>query len=403
MARRAAYLKKAQKEPGHRLLVAGGDFFSPGSTEERLKGVYSLKAFRYMKYDAIGLADFDFSHGLKTLQESIEGLPVVTTNLVWSDSHKPVGEPMIVKRFEGIPSENDPHAEFRVAVLSFMDERLQGPMDFYLDKSEPKVVIQPLLAAAQEWVPKARKKADLVVALVHINSTEAVKLATQVPGMDVIVTGHTAEEIIDPPRREGSTWVVSNGDRGRFVGELRFNVDRERKFSDPAPRQVTLDQQVGEDSLAKGLVAEFHLKLDTERAKKPSPSSSVVAPTQWATFQVCVNCHQAPVDSWSHTPHAQAYATLVKSGNQKDEKCLSCHVLGLKTPGGFDPANPQPIMAGVQCESCHGPGVQHSIASDANRKQTIVGKPDEKTCRTCHTPDQSPQFDFAKYWEKIKH
>jgi hypothetical protein len=27
----------------------------------------------------------------------------------------------------------------------------------------------------------------------------------------------------------------------------------------------------------------------------------------------------------------------------------------------------------------------------------------DKTCYQCHDPDNSPKFDFDKYWKKIEH
>jgi hypothetical protein len=311
---------------------------------------------------------------------------------------------MIVREYRGIPSEGLANEKFRVAVLSFVDDRMQGAIDFYFERETRKLVVLPTVETAKEWVPRARKKADVVVALVHMNSTEAMKFAAEVPGIDVVVGGHSSEVNIDPPRKAGTTWVVANGDRGRYVGELRFNLDRKHRLSDPAARQATLDDKVGEDSLLKGLVAKSKLEIDAAKAlARPVGATGGTRAPQWATYQVCVNCHQPIVDSWSRTPHAKAYQTLVKSGNQTDEDCLKCHVVGLKTPGGFNPADPQPILAGVQCESCHGAGVQHAIAGDKDRKTTIVRKPDAQVCMQCHTRERSPNFKLTEYWEKIRH
>jgi hypothetical protein len=406
VARRAAFLKSALKEPGHRLLLAGGDNFGPGGFEERIKGVTTFQALKAMNYDAIGLGDFDFAYGPKVLLEAIRGLPVVATNLVWSDTRKPVAETMIVKRYRGIPSEGG-GGEFKVAVLALMDERMQGPVDFYFENQARKVVIRPALEVAREWVPKARGKADVVVVLLHMNSTEAMKFAGQVPGIDIVVCGHSSEQLIDPPRKAGSTWTVANGDRGRYVGELRFNLDAKHQLSDPSVRQSVLDDKVGLDSLGTQLVARSKAEIETEKGSMKTVSASAsgspgARSLQWVTTQVCVNCHQGVVDSWSRTPHAKAYQVLVKAGKEKNEDCLRCHVVGLKS-GGFNPADPQPILAGVQCESCHGPGYQHAIANDSDRKGTIVGRPDEEVCRKCHTREQSPNFKFKTYWEKIKH
>ncbi len=405
MARRAAYIKNALKEPGHRLLVAGGDFIAPGSTDEKLKGIAALKAFRMMHYDAVTIADFDFSQGGQVLFDNIQGLPLVTTNLLWADDHKPLGEPMVIREYRGLPSQHDDGAKFKVAVLAFLDERQQGPIDFYLEKDKRKVTVVPVEQSAKEWVPKARKKADVVVALVHMGTEDAKKLAAAVPGIDVIVGGHLTEQIIDPPKKAGSTWIVANGDRGRYDAELRFNLDRDRKLSDPMPRQTPLDDRVGEDTLVKEVVKEYKIDLDKARGGGQPPADAVKVDTspQWASFQVCVNCHQGITDAWTHTAHAKAYQTLVRQGNQAEDECLKCHVVGLKTPGGFDPAKADPLYEGVQCESCHGSGVKHSIAAETARKSTILGHPDEKVCRRCHTAERSPNFNFATYWAKIKH
>ena len=71
---------------------------------------------------------------------------------------------------------------------------------------------------------------------------------------------------------------------------------------------------------------------------------------------------------------------------------------GADVKGGFVNFNATPGLVGVQCEACHGPGLEH-----AQTKSEDYGFAGGKSCLPCHTKDQSPGYTFAEYWLKIKH
>jgi hypothetical protein len=72
-------------------------------------------------------------------------------------------------------------------------------------------------------------------------------------------------------------------------------------------------------------------------------------------------------------------------------------VTGYKQPGGFQDQASSASLAGVQCESCHGMGSMHDAFSTTPRRVT------EQTCRTCHTKEASPGFDYALYQPHVSH
>jgi Cytochrome c554 and c-prime len=161
----------------------------------------------------------------------------------------------------------------------------------------------------------------------------------------------------------------------------------------------------------------------------------------------CSKCHKKDKEGnqfpiWEKSDHAKAYETLgtpkakeaaqkvgVSGDPQKSEACLVCHTTGASLPDSrfekkFEVEN------GVQCEACHGAGSEYkskktmkAIADERgdDRKGTSetakkVGLifPDDNTCKTCHVPERTfngktyknpsyKDFDFKKYWEKIKH
>src|SRR5687768_10133101 len=77
----------------------------------------------------------------------------------------------------------------------------------------------------------------------------------------------------------------------------------------------------------------------------------------------CGNCHVDFQASWSQTGHASAYATL-EANTHKAPACYGCHTVTGKgnvavgTTAGHD-AVQDAVYYDVQCESCHGPGLQH--------------------------------------------
>ena len=115
---------------------------------------------------------------------------------------------------------------------------------------------------------------------------------------------------------------------------------------------------------------------------------------QYVGSETCADCHAEISQLWSKTPHANAYDSLLDSGQQDLPACLQCHVVGYGETGGFLDKELTPELTGVQCESCHGPGKRHIDAPDDMRN--IARSPTEKDCRTCHTMGQDSHFDFKK-------
>lgn len=78
---------------------------------------------------------------------------------------------------------------------------------------------------------------DLVIALSHsgISSDgtgEDAELAKVVPGIDVIVSGHTHESL-EEPVQVGRTWIVTAGSYGRHLGELELTVTPSGAAAEP--------------------------------------------------------------------------------------------------------------------------------------------------------------------------
>ncbi len=121
----------------------------------------------------------------------------------------------------------------------------------------------------------------------------------------------------------------------------------------------------------------------------------------FAGAEACVICHEQPHATWSLTQHAYAFDTLVEHGADRDPECLPCHTVGWDQKGGYqrDAAVPVTHLEGVQCENCHGRGLEHSKTSAKTALKPVT----PSTCVSCHDEENSEGFKYASFWPKIAH
>lgn len=119
--------------------------------------------------------------------------------------------------------------------------------------------------------------------------------------------------------------------------------------------------------------------------------------------QACQSCHASEHETWSKGPHARALSTLEKAGKAASNDCTKCHTTGFGRTGGFPvdgKASSHAALAGVGCESCHGPGGEH-VKDGSPKVGTIVSLTDKcdscvilQICGSCHDSANDPGFEF---------
>jgi hypothetical protein len=128
----------------------------------------------------------------------------------------------------------------------------------------------------------------------------------------------------------------------------------------------------------------------------------------------CKMCHKGArkgevFEKWEKGPHAKAFETLKAKGEEKNPKCLECHVTGFNA-GGYKVGDANAAnFEGVGCESCHGPGSAYKAMSVMKDKTKAMAngliEPNEAVCTKCHNKN-SPTFkgfDYTEYAKKIDH
>jgi mono/diheme cytochrome c family protein len=121
-----------------------------------------------------------------------------------------------------------------------------------------------------------------------------------------------------------------------------------------------------------------------EALKDRVPVAAKPGDAKYIGAEACSNCHDKAYAFWQTTPHARAYATLVKAHKEYNLDCVSCHVTGYDKPGGSTVTHTKNLEA-VQCETCHGPGSRHEDKPDDT--SAIVRSPPKSLCAPqCHHP-----------------
>lgn len=163
---------------------------------------------------------------------------------------------------------------------------------------------------------------------------------------------------------------------------------------DPEIREIVLQTKIDVNAVGKQKMA---------RAAQSTGKMENHIGSDMVGWKKCQGCHQAQTTFWLNTGHARAWQTLADVQQEFNQDCIICHV----TLPTYDPkivhaenllASLNDVFKGVGCETCHGPGRQHT-EDPARNKPLQAGM---ETCLLCHTPDHDTSFDFERKVKLIR-
>jgi hypothetical protein len=211
--------------------------------------------------------------------------------------------------------------------------------------------------------------------------------------------------------------AVAYGDLGSYgVSAVRVGLDASGRVASAEFERYELDETVREDPSVRARIDAFYGGLGAEtlaaaNIKSPAAvfassagSHGAGAPGSigagWVGAAACADCHEKEAAQWRATPHATAMGTLTKAHRDKQPKCVSCHVVGFGSGGGYRIGGKTEHLAGVQCEACHGPGRAHA---EDPALGNIARRVPEAVCLSCHDAEHSDAFDYAERLPLVDH
>jgi sulfur-oxidizing protein SoxB len=202
---------RAERE-GRTLLLDGGDAMQGSWVALQTKGADMVKALRALGVEAM-TGHWEFTYGAERVKEIVEelGFPFLAGNVLDTEWEEPVFESTAWFERGGV----------KIAVI--------GQAFPYTPVSNPRWMIPQWSFGIREervaqHVAEARAEgAELVVLLSHNGFDVDRKLAARVPGIDVVLTGHT-HDALPEVLRVGKTLVVGTGSNGKFLARLDLDV-----------------------------------------------------------------------------------------------------------------------------------------------------------------------------------
>lgn len=339
-----------------------------------------LKGEMAMGIDAHNIGASEAAFGPEVIRSIISDLsvPIISANVSDSDG-KPIAEPMKLIQKGGqtlaVIGVLDP--SFAVAGLTVSDPR-QSILDL-LDQLETPV--------------------DGKIVLAYLPRESLMELAKQLPEIDVVIGGPTGQTIA--PTQVGATLVTSATNKGKFVAKLKSDPAAAKKWS---AEIVEVDETHEDDSDQIKNLADFHQVLkeaDFVAAETGLSDRTLVRAdtgNHYAGNESCNKCHDKDCSHYASTKHAVAWETLEVKHSHVDSYCQQCHTTGFAASGGFASVSKSPHLFDVGCESCHGPSSRH--VEEVKTRTPFVAK---DQCIGCHDRENSPEFDYQPYWQKIIH
>jgi 5'-nucleotidase len=232
-------------EEEHVLLLDAGDVFQGTPWFNMYGGKVDFKMMSEMGYDAMAIGNHEFDLGLDGFAEvaSHANFPFLCSN--YSTRRTPLDsyiEREIIKDIEG----------FKIGIFG-LGIQLKGVVD---PKLSGEVRYRDPIINAKRSVQNFHDfhQCDYVICLSHLgykydsDQIDDITLAQKVPGIDLIIGGHTHTFLDEPVVIEDSngsqTLITQMGHSGIRLGRIDLNVNTES----PAPLLSSQFYTIGEDS-----------------------------------------------------------------------------------------------------------------------------------------------------------
>jgi 5'-nucleotidase/UDP-sugar diphosphatase len=178
-----------------------------------------IAGYNIMGYDAaiFGNHEFDGTQAKLDKQIGQAKYPFVNSNIKTADGKFLGGNQYLVKKYNGFTVGLFGITTLRTKIIASPDKSLTFINE--IDAARDAVNIL-----------RNKEKVDIVIGITHIGDVKEApdhitspELAAAVPGIDIIVDGHS-HTYMEKPIQAGSTWIVSANEWGKYVGHAVLTV-----------------------------------------------------------------------------------------------------------------------------------------------------------------------------------
>src|SRR5712691_3929812 len=261
--RRAALIKQIRQEVEHLLVLDSGDLLMGTAMSSVYRGEVDIAVMNLMGYDAVVVGNHDFDFGtrhLKRLRQEAT-FPFLCTNVRPQDPD--VCQRHAIKHLGPV----------RVGLIGLIGKK-NYPDTFNRAVVREVEFVDPIVAAKQA-VGGLRERVEILLPITHQDTEEDLALAKAVPGLDVLIGGHTEgfDGLVPPGQtnpvqgRVELTGVgpvfVKTHQQGRTLGRLDL-LYHEKTIMVAEPRNLPVSAAVSSDPDMAKLVRDYARRLDKQ-------------------------------------------------------------------------------------------------------------------------------------------
>jgi len=214
------------------LVLSAGDVLQGTPLSTVFQGEADFKCLNLLPLDAMCIGNHEFDFGMPNLRKLIDmaEFPVLSANIRRSSDRTRVFDGALVKEIGD---------EVCVIIGLTTPETSVTTMP----SNVAGLLFEDPVEVARTLVDRILRQRDyLIIALTHLGYEEDLKLAMQVPGLDIIIGGHS-HTLPEQEKLVGDTIVVQANGYGRFLGQLDLVVDegrvqRHRWFLKPMDERI---------------------------------------------------------------------------------------------------------------------------------------------------------------------
>lgn len=216
-AKLATIIKQQKAANPNTLVLDAGDTFHGQTIANLERGESIVKMMNSIGFDAMEPGNHDFNYGSDRLVE-LSGkaqFPIISANVKKADGTRLL-KPYIIKEVAGV--------KFGIFGLT-------TPETAY--KTHPNnvkgITFADPVTEAKAMVAELKGQADVIIALAHLGIDKSsidtsIKVAEQVPGIDVIIDGHS-HSTLEQGMTVGSVLIAQTGEYSKNIGKVDLTLD----------------------------------------------------------------------------------------------------------------------------------------------------------------------------------
>ncbi|EKD81779.1 MAG: hypothetical protein ACD_39C01646G0002 [uncultured bacterium] len=266
VARRAELIRRIKAQTPHALVLDAGDIFQGTPFYIVFKGEACHRLAVAAGVEATTIGNHELDNGLENLQNQIatSGIRMLCCNVYHRDSNRLVFPAYHVFARNGL----------KIAVIGSIGNEAWKDAD---RKNCEAMRHVDQITAVKQVARRLRRYVDLVVVLSHAGIEFDEQLAAQIAEIDVIVGGHTHEELKEPRLIANNpgvgacnngldgTIVVQAGEHGTFLGRLDLLINENGEIASYSGKleRITAEYEPAADDPVQKMVNSYNSRLES--------------------------------------------------------------------------------------------------------------------------------------------